>query len=174
MDNTWRMWCHHHPPLSLCGPSWSWSQAASHSHLAGAMPQELTLASLGRSKPNSLSEGTDNDIFIPYWEQLRSFSFLFAHLAPCQAPSPGSPWKDGNGSGMGGLAGVHTLASWWEMPSLMWALCFMSCPNAEAGQDINRISCSSAPRPPGWGGLWHCHLPCTRCFHNPVKVSFFI
>lgn len=100
-DNTWRTWCHQHPPSSLCGPSWPRSWAVSPSRLAGTMLRALTLALLGRSKPNSLLEGTENDAFIPYCKQCRSFSCLFAHLVPCHAPQKG-------GSGTGGLCqGAH-------------------------------------------------------------------
>lgn len=95
-DNAWRMRCHQRPDHCM----------VLHGH--EATPQVLALVSSGRSKPNSLSEGTDNDVFIPYHKRCRSCSCLFAQVALCQAPGPGRPWKDGEGSCTGGLRqGTH-------------------------------------------------------------------
>jgi len=78
-------------------------------HGCEAMPQMLALASSGRSKPNSLSEGADNDVLIPCCERCRSFSCLFAPVVLCQAPGPASSWKGGSSSSIGGLhRGRHT------------------------------------------------------------------
>lgn len=125
----------------------AWPFVASHSYLAGSTPQALAPASLGRSKPNSFLEGTDNDVFIPYQERCRSFSLLFVHVST--VPSCWS-WKSlekmVRAPACLGFARVHTLASQWEMPSLMWPPCFTSPPYAGAGEHINEILCSQILR----------------------------
>lgn len=64
------------PELSVfpARPVVAMNMAAPCGNLAGATPRALAPALLGRSKPNSLSQGADNDIFIQCREQSRSFS----------------------------------------------------------------------------------------------------
>lgn len=142
-----------------------------------AMPQALVPSSLGRSKPNSLLEGTDNDVFIPYHERCRSFSCLFAHVAPCQAPSPRSPWKDGEGSSTGGpRQGTH-IGIPVGNAILNAGTSFHESPQMQRLGNTSIGFCalkSPAQCLPGWGDPWDCHLPCVRHVHDLAKVLFFI
>lgn len=120
------LWCHQHPPL-LCDPWWPWSQAVTW--------QEQ----FSKSKPNSLSKGTDNDVFIPHCVM----GELQLPLCSGSTMPSSLSWK--SLEKWYGVCRVHALASQWGMPYLVWAPWFKSPSNAEFGGQISGIFCSKTP-----------------------------
>lgn len=124
----------------------------------------------GRSKPTSLSKGTDNNVFIPHCV-MGELQLLFAQVAPHQAPCPGNPWK--NGVGFAGY--MH-----WHPSGRCHPLCEHLgswVPQMQRLGDTSVGFCALKPPTqclPGGGNPRRPHFSCTRRFDNFAEVLIFV